>query len=433
MTRLVGFGDRGNHRFLDKHVFCGLTDLNNGFDEKGFRYFTASDFEIVLNRAKALGLDIYGIESWIDGTFFGIAIPENEDADYSDPAWYMKAFEAFKSEGFNLLYGATFGVSEEIYAKVEPDGKAGREIPFASEEEEIFWQGTPPLRPFPRLINPYQDQIRNRVRPETLEGRDWLNDYCDKQDRGDIAYSGEDYILRFLKEVGWGGMKITDKKVIKKIWPVEVYPGMAEKAKKQFFKLIGCPKVSLNAHTPEKLLKEGIFDSLGTYSITGSGNRGLIWLSVVSIMESANVFHTVVGQPLLHMSTAKAVKMMRDVVLWHQLGHWITDWIMDRHGNGWDDRILLPAITRDFREGLAQLFTWYAVIHSRKTGQQHYDRVFEHMLKGQDACYHSYLDILNHRNFTWRDVIKALEMIGKEKRKAVINLNSFLTLMSKIK
>jgi hypothetical protein len=47
--------------YCDKHVFYGLKNLNDGFDNQTIRYFSEKDFEIVLERVKSLGLGIYGI------------------------------------------------------------------------------------------------------------------------------------------------------------------------------------------------------------------------------------------------------------------------------------------------------------------------------------------------------------------------------------
>jgi len=48
--------------FLDKNIFQGLNNLNNGFDSQLIKYFSELEFEIVLKRVEKLGLGIYGIE-----------------------------------------------------------------------------------------------------------------------------------------------------------------------------------------------------------------------------------------------------------------------------------------------------------------------------------------------------------------------------------
>ncbi|MEM7333150.1 MAG: hypothetical protein AAF490_13755 [Chloroflexota bacterium] len=56
--------------FLDKYMIVGLTNLNDGFDAKIIKYFSEKEFKIVLARVEKYGLGIYGIEPWLNGTFF---------------------------------------------------------------------------------------------------------------------------------------------------------------------------------------------------------------------------------------------------------------------------------------------------------------------------------------------------------------------------
>jgi hypothetical protein len=41
--------------YCDKHLFYGLTNLNDGFDITSIKYFSEKDFEVVLERVKTLG------------------------------------------------------------------------------------------------------------------------------------------------------------------------------------------------------------------------------------------------------------------------------------------------------------------------------------------------------------------------------------------
>lgn len=101
-------------KYLDKHIFYGLTNLNNGFDAPTIKYFSASDFEIILHRIKENHLGITGIEPWKDGEFFGVETYESVTDNPMDPNWYFKAFEDFKSYGENLLFAATYRVPDEL-------------------------------------------------------------------------------------------------------------------------------------------------------------------------------------------------------------------------------------------------------------------------------------------------------------------------------
>jgi hypothetical protein len=53
--------------YLKKNVFYGLTNLNNGFDAAGIKYYSERDFAIVLDRVKNLRLGVTGIEPWKNG------------------------------------------------------------------------------------------------------------------------------------------------------------------------------------------------------------------------------------------------------------------------------------------------------------------------------------------------------------------------------
>jgi hypothetical protein len=95
---------------LDEKVFYGLTNLNTGFDVQTIKYFSESDFEIVLQRVKRLGLGVTGIEPFKDGKFYGVEVYEEFTDDSTDPNWYMDSFKRFRKTGETLQYSATYYV-----------------------------------------------------------------------------------------------------------------------------------------------------------------------------------------------------------------------------------------------------------------------------------------------------------------------------------
>lgn len=103
--------------YLDKHIFAGLTNLNNGFDAPSIKYFSASDFELVLKRVQQHGLGICGIEPWHNGEFYGVVAYEEVTDDPKDASWYFDAFESFKESGVELQYSASYSVPEVLLAK----------------------------------------------------------------------------------------------------------------------------------------------------------------------------------------------------------------------------------------------------------------------------------------------------------------------------
>ncbi len=108
------FEKKGN--YLDKHVYYGLTNLNDGFDATSIRYFSEADFKIVLDRVKEQGLGITGIEPWKGGEFYDVRTSGN---DPTDSDWYMKAFEDFKKDGENLQYAASYYVPEKLLNEIK--------------------------------------------------------------------------------------------------------------------------------------------------------------------------------------------------------------------------------------------------------------------------------------------------------------------------
>ena len=104
--------------YLDKHVFYGLTNLNDGFDAMSIKYFSETDFKIVLDRVKEFGIGITGIEPWKDGEFYDVMIYEMVTVNPADPEWYLKAFEDFKKDDKNLQYAASYSVSDKQLKKI---------------------------------------------------------------------------------------------------------------------------------------------------------------------------------------------------------------------------------------------------------------------------------------------------------------------------
>lgn len=99
-------------KFLDEHVFHGLKDLNYGFDNPSIKYFSADDFKIVLQRCEKLGLGIYGIEPWKNGSFYDVKSYESYSKSPMNPKWYNKAFEDFLAHGKDLQYAASYCIPE---------------------------------------------------------------------------------------------------------------------------------------------------------------------------------------------------------------------------------------------------------------------------------------------------------------------------------
>ncbi len=103
---------RLENQYLDKHIYYGLSNLNDGFDHEYFKYFSESEFKIVLDRVEEHKLGIFGIEPRKDGRYYDVYIHEDYSEDPTAPSWYRKAMDEFIATGENLLYSATFFVPE---------------------------------------------------------------------------------------------------------------------------------------------------------------------------------------------------------------------------------------------------------------------------------------------------------------------------------
>ena len=106
--------DRLREEYLEEHIFCGLTDLNNGFDADIIKYFSKEDFEKVLDRCEADGIGIYGIEPWRDGEYYDVWTCEEFRSEPTDPQWYRMAFEDFATRGVELQYAASYYVPARL-------------------------------------------------------------------------------------------------------------------------------------------------------------------------------------------------------------------------------------------------------------------------------------------------------------------------------
>lgn len=99
-------------QFLSDHIYCGLTNLNNGFDSERIYYFSEDDFKVVLQRCEQFGIGIYGIEPWLDGGIYDVKTYEDYSNSPVNPKWYQKAFNEFLKKKKDLQYAASYYVPQ---------------------------------------------------------------------------------------------------------------------------------------------------------------------------------------------------------------------------------------------------------------------------------------------------------------------------------
>lgn len=92
--------------FLELNVFYDLKNLNIGYDDDSIWHFNADDFQIVMDRAEDLNLNILGIECWENEQEKFTKYYEN----YSISKWYRKAFQELVDHHSPCIYTATFDI-----------------------------------------------------------------------------------------------------------------------------------------------------------------------------------------------------------------------------------------------------------------------------------------------------------------------------------
>lgn len=94
--------------YLKTNVYFGLQNKNDGFDSESIYHFSESDFEIIIERTETIGIEILGIEVWLNNEFCDVKTAE--DYKPTESKWYRKAFSDFKKENPNYIYSASYNI-----------------------------------------------------------------------------------------------------------------------------------------------------------------------------------------------------------------------------------------------------------------------------------------------------------------------------------
>ena len=103
--------------FLEKNVFIDLKNLNENFEEDTLHYFSASDFDKVLQKVEYFGIGVYTIDCILNGKSDTIYSHETFHKKATDANWYKKAFMAAKKRNEGFIYSATYKVSGKLLAR----------------------------------------------------------------------------------------------------------------------------------------------------------------------------------------------------------------------------------------------------------------------------------------------------------------------------
>lgn len=178
-------------------------------------------------------------------------------------------------------------------------------------------------------------------------------------------------------------------------------------------------------------LPGNIFDLLGEYRCVDVKEEGKIILYEKCIRRFGLMYYEGYGK-FMHYARQYCIDLVREIVIWHELGHWITHWMPDKAGKRWDaGSYSVNSQNISFHEGLAQLFTFYALLHYEcPERQSDYMSVFQCMLRNQDPHYHGHILILQNRNFSWNGVFRALQAIRTHPQANYADLYLFCDKMS---
>ena len=100
---------RSKLEYLEKNLFYELVNLNTGFDNLNLRFFSATDFLIVMKRCKGLGIGIYGMESWSmhKKVLIGAKYYEQFKTYPYDGKWYFNAYNQLLDNEKEIMFTAT--------------------------------------------------------------------------------------------------------------------------------------------------------------------------------------------------------------------------------------------------------------------------------------------------------------------------------------
>lgn len=159
-------------------------------------------------------------------------------------------------------------------------------------------------------------------------------------------------------------------------------------------------------------LPDNLFDLLGEYQVKSYNTEGTIFLYETGIHEIGLLFYKNVGR-VLKMSRSYCVDLVREIVLWRGLGHWITHWMPGKDHNRWNRKsYLYDEITNEVHESLALVFVQFAILHIEDDNRRNHFQIFYHlMLQKQQKDFYMYNQILKHPRFGWNNLLGAITML----------------------
>ena len=159
-------------------------------------------------------------------------------------------------------------------------------------------------------------------------------------------------------------------------------------------------------------LPDNLFDLLGEYRVSSYCTEGTIFLYKSNIYKIGLLFHNNIGSAL-GMSLTYCVDLIREIVRWHQLGHWITHWVPGKDHHRWNSiSYRYDDESKEVHEALAMAFVQFAILHIEDDNRRnHYQILFHYMLHNQQKLYYLYNQLLKHPRFGWNTLLGGITML----------------------
>jgi hypothetical protein len=111
-------------QFLERIIFKGLKNYNNGYDPAPLHHFCPYEFVEVMNRAEKYGVTILGIERWENKELQKATYFEDYRSNASEKNWHRLGYNNIVTEPMDaFVLSATFDVPAEYLTDLSGQDK----------------------------------------------------------------------------------------------------------------------------------------------------------------------------------------------------------------------------------------------------------------------------------------------------------------------
>jgi hypothetical protein len=171
-----------------------------------------------------------------------------------------------------------------------------------------------------------------------------------------------------------------------------------------------------------------LFHLLGEYKTESASQEGVILLYDDETEKFSEACHQSFSS-LYKLPASEVREMVRDIILWHQTGHWIVHWLKGTDNSRWTNRSYkIDDNTLDLHEGLAQIFVEYAIHNiENHLSRTQYNMLFNYLLTNQAPCFHTHTMIRNHKNFSMKGLLRSIMIVRILSEPEEVNLEYLLS------